>query len=215
MLEKIQVLQRISQSGIVAVVRAETSQMALDIAEAVRLGGVEAIEITFTVPGAVKVLEDLASKYKKGEILLGAGTVMDAATARLALLSGAQFVVCPNLDPEVIRLCNKYGKVCVPGAMTVSEMVTAMELGADVVKLFPATTFGPKFIRDVRGPLPHVSILPTGGINIDNAAEWISAGAVAIGVGGELTGGAKKGDYGLVTETARKFVAKVQEGRQK
>lgn len=206
-------LQRIYDTGVIAVIRAGSPEEALKIANAVREGGVDLIEITFTVPGAIRVLESLAAAYPGGEVLLGAGTVLDAETARVALLAGAEFVVGPSLNPGVIRLCNRYRKIAMPGCMTVSEMASALELGADLIKLFPGSAFGPSFIKAVKGPLPQADIVPTGGVSLENVDQWIANGCYAVGAGGELTRGAASGDFKMVTATARQFVEKVKLAR--
>jgi len=210
MMSKIENLKRIEESGIVAVVRAESSEQALKIAEAVKAGGIQAIEITMTVPGAVEVIRDLAQTYKKNEILIGAGSVLDAETARICLLAGAEYIVSPAFDIETIKLCNRYQKIVIPGAMSVTEVLRAMEAGADVVKIFPAELFGPKIIEAIKGPLPQAPLLPTGGVNLNNVDQWIIAGSFAVGVGGALTGGAKKGDYDEVKRTAIEFIKKIK-----
>jgi len=210
MLLKIENLKRIEESGIVAVVRADSSEQALKIAEAIKAGGIQAIEITMTVPGAVEVIRDLAQTYQRNEILIGAGSVLDAETARICLLAGAEYIVSPALDIETIKLCNRYQKIVIPGAMSVTEVLRAMEAGADVVKIFPAELFGPKIIEAIKGPLPQAPLLPTGGVNLNNVDQWIIAGSFAVGVGGALTGGAKKGDYDEVKRTAIEFIKKIK-----
>lgn len=214
MLTKSMVLKRIEETGIVAVVRAENPEQALKIAEAVKAGGIQAIEITMTVPGAVEVIKELAKAYPNQEIIIGAGTVLDSETARACILAGAEYVVSPGTDFETIKLCNRYQKVVMPGCMTVTEVLKAMEAGADVIKVFPATLFGPKIIKAIKGPVPQAPLLPTGGVNLDNVAEWIKAGSLAVGVGGSLTAGAKKGDYEAVTNTASEFVKRIAETRK-
>lgn len=213
MIPKLNILRRITQSGVVAVVRADSSEQALKIAEACRIGGVNAIEITFTIPGASQVIEDLAKNYKRDEMILGAGTVLDPETARIAILAGAQYIVSPSLNVETVKLCNRYQIPIMAGAMTIDGVVAAMEAGTDIVKVFPGEAFGPSFIKAIRGPLPQAPLMPTGGVSLDNVDEWIKAGCVAVGVGGNLTGGAKTGDYQLITDTARKFVEKVKKAR--
>ncbi|HHW01766.1 MAG TPA: bifunctional 2-keto-4-hydroxyglutarate aldolase/2-keto-3-deoxy-6-phosphogluconate aldolase [Thermoanaerobacterales bacterium] len=212
-MDKLKVMQRIMDCGIVAVVRADSPEQALKIAEAVKAGGVEAIEITMTVPGAIDVIKELKKAYPKGEILIGAGTVLDPETARAAMLAGAEFFVSPYLNPEMVKLCNRYQKVTMPGAMSIKEVVEVMESGADFVKLFPGSAFGPSMVKAIMGPLPYAPIIPTGGVSLENVGEWIKAGCVAVGVGGELTKGAKKGNYAEVEETARKFVEAVKAAR--
>lgn len=212
---KLKVLGEIVDSGLVAVVRAESSEQAARIAEACARGGVAAIEITFTVPGAAAVIADLTKICKSGEILVGAGTVLDSETARAAILAGAQFVVGPSLNIEAAKLCNRYQVPYMPGAATVHEIVEAMECGADIIKIFPGETLGPAFVRAVKGPLPQASLMPTGGVSLENVAEWIRAGCVAVGVGGNLTGGARKGDFQSITDLAKQFVEKIKQARQK
>ncbi len=172
-----------------------------------------ALEITFTVPGAHRVIEELAAAYPNGEILLGAGTVMDSQTARIALLSGAQYIVSPYFDPDTVKLCNRYRAPAMPGVMSVREAIQAMEAGADILKVFPAGLFGPAIIRDILGPIPQARMMPTGGVSVENAGEWIAAGAVALGAGSSLVGGAKTGDYARITRTAREFLGVIARAR--
>jgi 2-dehydro-3-deoxyphosphogluconate aldolase / (4S)-4-hydroxy-2-oxoglutarate aldolase len=210
---KLKVLGKIVDSGLVAVVRAESSEQAARIVEACAQGGVAAVEITFTVPGAANVIADLSRRFTGDQILIGAGTVLDPETARAAILSGAQFVVSPSLNPETARLCNRYHVPYMPGAGSVKEVVEAMECGADIVKIFPGETLGPAFVKAVRGPLPHAALMPTGGVALENVGEWIQAGCVAVGVGGNLTAGAKKGNFQSITELARQFIARIRQAR--
>lgn len=212
MLAKFQQLQRIINTGVIAVIRAESTEQAIKTVEAVKAGGIDIIEITLTVPGAIKVIEEMNSVYGN-EILLGAGTVLDPETARIAMLAGAEFIVSPILNPDVVRLCNRYRKICMPGCMTVNEIIQALELGVDVVKFFPGDAYTPALIKSLKAPLPQADFIPTGGVNINNVQEWIKNGCVAVGVGGELTKGAKTGDYAAVTEQAKKFTEKVREAR--
>lgn len=212
-MEKLKVMQRIINCGIVAVVRADSPEQALKIADAVKAGGVEAIEITMTVPGAIDVIKELKKAYPGGEILIGAGTVLDPETARAAMLAGAEFFVSPYFNPDMVKLCNRYQKVTMPGAMSIKEVIEVMESGADFVKFFPGSAFGPSIIKAIKGPLPYAPIIPTGGVSLENVGEWIKAGCVAVGVGGELTKGAKKGNYDEVRETARKFVEAIKAAR--
>lgn len=215
MSKKLETLKKITDVGVVAVVRAESADQAIKIAEACREGGIPAIEITFTVPYADEVIRELSKAYQGGEMIVGAGTVLDAETARIAILAGAEYIVSPCLDEETIKLCNRYQIPVMPGCVTIKEMVTAMELGADVIKVFPGEMVGPGYIKAVKGPLPQAPLMPTGGVSLDNAAEWIQNGCVAVGVGGSLTAGAKTGDYQLVAETAKKFVDAVKNARLK
>jgi 2-dehydro-3-deoxyphosphogluconate aldolase / (4S)-4-hydroxy-2-oxoglutarate aldolase len=212
---KLKILGKITESGLVAVVRAENSEQAARIADACIQGGVAAIEITFTVPGAADVIRDLAKLYKSGEIVLGAGTVLDPETARIAILAGAQYVVSPSLNVETAKLCNRYQIPIMPGAGSIRDVVEGMEAGADIIKVFPGETLGPNFVKAVKGPLPQASLMPTGGVGLENVGEWIKAGCVAVGVGGNLTGGAKKGDYQSITDIAKQFIDKIREARAK
>jgi 2-dehydro-3-deoxyphosphogluconate aldolase/(4S)-4-hydroxy-2-oxoglutarate aldolase len=212
---KLKVLGRVVESGLVAIVRTNSSEQAARIAEACARGGAAAIEITFTVPGAPAVIESLAIEYKSGDILLGAGTVLDPETARLAILAGAQYIVSPSLSVETARLCNRYQIPYMPGTGSIREIVEAMECGADIVKLFPGETLGPAFVRAAKGPLPQAALMPTGGVSLENVGEWIKAGAVAVGVGGGLTAGAQTGDFQAITDTAKQFIERIQLARGK
>ncbi len=212
-MDKEQVMLKMCEGGLVAVVRAKDSEQAIKIAEACKAGGVAGIEITFTVPGADQVIRDLAAKYKNGEILLGAGTVLDAETARIAILAGAQFIISPAFNEDVIRMCNRYRVLCIPGVMTIREAIMAMEAGADLLKVFPADLYGPTIIKDILGPLPYAKLMPTGGVSVDNAKEWVKAGVVAMAAGSSLTAGAKTGDYDNITETAKAFISEIQKAR--
>ncbi len=211
---KSNVLKKITDDGLVAVIRAESREQAARIAEACAEGGVAALEITFTVPGAAGVIEHLAKEFSR-KILLGAGTVLDPETARIAILAGAHFIVSPALNLDTARLCNRYQVPYMPGAATIKEVIEGMECGADIIKVFPGEILGPGFIRAVKGPLPQAQLMPTGGVGVENAADWIDAGAVAIGAGGNLTAGAKTGDYASITRVARQLVEKIKEARAK
>ena len=208
-----ELVTRIRDNGLVAVVRAESAEKAYRIFDACIEGGVAAIEITFTVPGAHKIIEDLAGKYDPKEIILGAGTVLDPETARIAILSGAQYIVSPNVNLDTIKLCNRYQVPSMPGAMTIREILDAMEAGADIIKIFPGNLFGPAIIKSVKGPIPQAPMMPTGGVSIETVKDWIEAGAVAVGAGSSLTKGAKTGDYAAVTKTAREFLRLIKEAR--
>lgn len=208
-----ELVTRIRKNGLVAVVRTESAEKAYRVFDACIEGGVAAIEITFTVPGAHKIIEDLASKYNSGDIILGAGTVLDPETARIAILSGAQYIVSPNVNLDTIKLCNRYQVPSMPGAMTIREIIEAMEAGADIIKIFPGNLFGPDIIKSVMGPLPQAPMMPTGGVSIETVKDWINAGAVAVGVGSSLTKGEKTGDYAAITSTAKEFLKRIREAR--
>lgn len=208
-MKKYEVLQRIEKVGVVAVVRANNSEEAKKISLACMAGGVDSIEITFTVPGAAKVIEALTEEFGDN-LLVGAGTVLDSETARIAILAGAKYVVSPAFDLDTAKLCNRYQIPYLPGCMTIGEMVRALEAGADIIKVFPGSAFGPDFIKAVKGPLPQAQLMPTGGVSIDNVDQWIKNGCVAVGVGGNLT----KGSSEDMTKAAKEFVEKVQEARK-
>ncbi len=214
-MDKERVITKITDVGIVAVVRAESADVAKKITDACIEGGVAAIEMTFTVPQAHKVIEEIARSYSPEDIILGAGTVLDSETARIAILSGAQYIVSPYFNADTVRLCNRYRVPCMPGAMTIKEVVEAMEAGADIVKIFPGEAFGPKIIKAIKGPIPYAKMMPTGGVDVGNVGEWIKAGAVAVGAGGALTAGAKTGDFASITRIGREFVEKIKEARGK
>jgi 2-dehydro-3-deoxyphosphogluconate aldolase/(4S)-4-hydroxy-2-oxoglutarate aldolase len=208
-------LTRVFNSGIVAVVRAPSGEKLVEVARALLSGGVEAIEIAFTVPGAHRVLEQVADRLGD-EILLGAGTVLDPETARTALLAGAEFIVAPTVNLDVIRLCHRYDKAVMPGALTPTEVLSAWEAGADVVKVFPSDLTGPRYLKALHGPLPQVRLMPTGGVNLETAADFLRAGAFALGVGGALVEGKAvlAGDMERIESVARQFVQIVTETRQ-
>ncbi len=214
MISKEKVLAHVKDCGLVAVVRAENEDHAIKISDACLKGGCTSIELTFTVPGADKVIAALSKKYPNGEMMLGAGTVLDPETARIAILAGANFIVSPSFNLETAKLCNRYGVPYMPGCATITEVITAMEAGVDIVKIFPADLYGPRIIKDIKGPLPQAQMMPTGGVDVDNVYEWIKAGVVCVGAGSSLTKGAKTGDYEDITETAKKFIANIQKARE-
>lgn len=209
MLKKAETLKKIVETGVVAVVRAENLEEALRISKACIEGGLPAIEVTYTVPGATEVIKALREQIPADQLIVGAGTVLDAATARIAILAGAEYIVSPCFDEETAKLCNRYQIPYMPGCMTITEMVRAMEAGCDIIKLFPGSAFGPDFIKGVKAPLPQVNIMPTGGVSIENVDQWIKNGVVAVGAGGKLATGPSE----EITATAKAFVAKVKEAR--
>jgi len=207
-------LQDIVNCGVVAIIRVASAQEAVAVCGAIAKGGVKPIEITMTVPGAIDAIKEL--KGAMGDnVLLGAGTVLDPETARAVVLAGAEFVVCPTLNLEVIEVCRRYSKIVVPGAFTPTEILTAWEAGADIVKVFPATVGGPRYLRDIRGPLPQIRLMPVGGVNIDNTPDFIKAGAVGVAAGTSLVDrkAVSEGKYDIITENAKKFVEAVKLAR--
>jgi 2-dehydro-3-deoxyphosphogluconate aldolase/(4S)-4-hydroxy-2-oxoglutarate aldolase len=211
-MQKIEAIQQIVGSGLVVVVRAASEEIAGRIASACADGGVRAMEITFTVPGGPRVIELLA---KSSNYCLGAGTVLDAETARIAILAGAKFIVSPSFNPATSRLCHRYQVPYLPGAGSVTEIVTAMEGGGDIIKVFPGETLGPSFVKATLAALPHAPLMPTGGVSINNVSEWIQAGCVAVGAGSTLTAGAKTGDFAAISILAKKFLDRIREARAK
>ncbi len=207
-------LARVKQTGIVAVIRAERGELLADVAEALLAGGVDVMEVTFTVPKAHQVLEQVSARLGD-RVLLGAGTVLDAETARISLLSGAEFIVSPVVDLDVIRLCRRYNKLVMPGAFTPTEVLTAWEAGADIVKVFPSDVTGPAYLKALRGPLPQVRLMPTGGVNLDTAAAFLHAGAFALGVGGSLVDpkAVAAGELSKIEQLAKQFVTIVHQAR--
>ncbi len=209
-------LARVHNTGVVAVIRAPSGEQLVDVAEALLAGGVEVMEVTFTVPRAPQVLERVADKLGD-KILLGAGTVLDAETARIALLAGAQFIVSPATNVDVIRLCLRYDKLVMPGALTPTEVLTAWEAGADIIKIFPSVLTGPGYIKSLKAPLPQVRMMPTGGVNLDTAKSFLQAGSFALGIGSSLVEpkALAERDMKRVESLARQYIEIVKSERQK
>lgn len=215
-MNKSETVRSIIETGIIPVVRAESAEMALRAAGAIQEGGVNVLEITMTVPGAIRVIEEVARRFGS-EVLVGAGTVLDEATARQCILAGAQFVVSPALDLGTIACCHRYGIAVLPGALTPTEVVTAWSAGADLVKIFPASALGgARYLQALKGPLPQVQMVPTGGVSLKTAADFIHAGAAALGVGSDLVDTGVLRDSGgekIIQDRARQFVEIVREAR--
>ena len=212
-MQKFNIINQICETGVVAVVRAENAEQGIEISKACLEGGISAIELTFTVPNADQVIRTLAERFGS-QMLIGAGTVLDSETARIAILAGANYIVSPGFDLATAKLCNRYQIPYMSGCMTITEMITAMEAGVDIVKLFPGNAFGAEFVKSIKGPLPQINIMPTGGVNLENVDQWIKNGCVAVGIGSDLTAPAKTGDYAGVAELAKQFVQKVEEARK-
>lgn len=204
----------IRRAGVIAIMRAKSSEQLLRAADAIREGGVCAIEVTMTTPGALSVIEQAAARYDRG-VLFGAGTVLDSESARAAISAGAQFIVGPSFNTAVVETCRRYSIPVIPGAYTPTEILAAWECGADLVKVFPASVGGPALIKALKAPLPQVEVVPVGGVNLDTAAEFIQAGAAAVGVGSSLVNQEllEAGDFGTLTDRARRFVEEVARGR--
>lgn len=210
------ILQTVEESGLIAVIRGMEPALMSRIARALVAGGVRALEITMNSPQPLRMISEVRSLLEGTEVTIGAGTVLDSESARSAILAGAEFIVAPNLNREVIETCRRYSCPVVPGAMTPTEMLQAQEAGADMVKIFPAGVLGARYIEDMKGPLPQIKLVPTGGINLENAAAFIRAGASALGVGGSLVDRKMASDqnYEGLTERALAFRKVIEEARR-
>ena len=212
---KFEQMEKIENSGIVAIIRNDTNHDLIQVVDAIHSGGIDVVEITMTTPGALDTVGSVTKRYGSN-LLIGVGSVLDTETARMAILSGAEFIVSPITKPDVIELCNRYGKVVMPGAFTPTEILRAWELGADYVKVFPADIAGAPYIKAVKAPLPQISIIPTGGIGLNNAAEFVTSGSVALGVGSTLVNKqtiAQK-QFKKLTEISQKLVAAVRKAKE-
>lgn len=216
-MQKLKTLLQLEKTGIVAVVRADSPEEAVLISKACIRGGVKSIEITFTTPEADVAIKRLRAEYKNDpEVVVGAGTVLDETTARLAMLAGAEFIVSPAFDKQVAKLCNLYTIPYMPGCLTIGEIKEALTYGVDIIKLFPGSSVSPDFVKAVKAPLPQVNIMPTGGVSLDNIHEWLGNGCIAVGVGGNLVNAAKRDqDYSKIEKLAVQYVEKVNEARNK
>jgi 2-dehydro-3-deoxyphosphogluconate aldolase/(4S)-4-hydroxy-2-oxoglutarate aldolase len=212
MASHLEILSRLIAGKVVAVVRLDSGDQLIKVAEALKAGGISAIEFTIPTPNSLEMIKQ-ASSHFGDEVLMGAGTVLDPETARAAIISGAQFIVTPAFNPKTIELCKRYGKPIIPGALTPTEILTAWEAGADMVKVFPADTMGPGYIKAILAPLPQIRLVPTGGVSTENAAEFLKAGATALGVGGNLVSKAAvaRSDWAAITAEARKLVQVVHQ----
>lgn len=211
-MKRLDILTRLRNSGVVAVIRADSIEEALKITEAVVKGGMKGLEITFTIPQADIAIREIAALYKNdAEIVVGAGTVLDAHTARMAIMAGAEYIVSPCFDSETAEICNLYQIPYLPGCMTITEMREALKAGTDIIKLFPGSAFGPSIVSSYKAPLPQVNIMPTGGVSLHNMEEWFNQGVVAVGVGGNLLAPAKTGEYEKITLMAKEYMEKYEE----
>ena len=205
-------LQSILASGLIAIIRSDRPEGLVDTAKALAVGGVKALEVTLTTPGALDAISDLAAA-SKGEFVVGAGSVLDAESARAAILSGAEFLVMPNLNIGAIEVGKRYGKVVCPGALTPTEIVNAQQAGADIIKIFPASSLGAGYIKAVKAPLPQVRLMPVGGMNLQNIGDYFRAGACAVGVGGSLVNSKliAQGNFSGIADLARQYLRAVKE----
>lgn len=215
-LPKVQLLEKLVESGIIAVVRRVPEEVVVQVAESLIEGGVTALEITVDTPHAFRSIEKLSHRFK-GQAIIGAGTVLDLESAKQAIGAGADFIFSPSLSEAVIRTALRYGKIAIPGVMTPTEMITAIEWGADAVKLFPAGHLGPKYMEDVRAPFPHIPVIPTGGVSLDNIESYIKAGAITVGIGGSLVNlkAIEAGDFLKIKTNAGLYVEAVRVAREK
>ena len=213
-MERQQILNSLISSGIIAVIRLSEDKKIDYIISALSEGGVKSLEITMTTPNAIDIIKNI-SKKNKGDFLIGVGSVLDPETANAAIHSGAQFIVSPILNVDIIKMGHRYDKVVIPGAFTPTEIINAWESGGDIVKIFPATVLGPKYFKDIHGPLPQVKLSPTGGVNINNAADFIKAGAVCLGVGSALIDKklVENSDWEELSKRAATLVEEVRKGR--
>ncbi|MFO8080424.1 MAG: bifunctional 4-hydroxy-2-oxoglutarate aldolase/2-dehydro-3-deoxy-phosphogluconate aldolase [Armatimonadota bacterium] len=212
---RLETMNWIMDCGMAAVIRAKSSDHLMQVADAIKEGGVDVIEVTMTTPNALEVIEEVANKYGE-EVLIGVGSVLDAETCRMAILSGAEFVVGPCLDRDMIEMAHRYDKPVLPGAFTPTEIKQAWDWGADMVKVFPASVGGPKYFKAILGPLPQIRLVPTGGVNIDTTPEFLKAGAVALCAGSALVDkqAVAEGRFDVVTDTARKFREAIDQTRE-
>lgn len=213
-MQRVELVKKIESAGVIAVVRGTSKEQGKKACEALIAGGMKGLEITFTLPKADEVIEELIAKRTDTKIVIGAGTVLDVTTARLAILAGAEFIVSPTFDQATAELCNLYQIPYLPGCMTITEMKTALKAGVDIVKLFPGSAFGPAILSAFKAPLPQLNIMPTGGVSSENLAEWLRAGAIAVGAGGNLLAPAKKGDYQQVTKNAEEYMKEYQQFKE-
>ena len=209
-MEKYRIYQAIKQEGVVVVIRGKSVEQAIKTVDACYKGGIKIIEVTFTVPRADEIISKLSEKYAGTDMVIGAGTVLDPETARIAMLAGAKFIVSPSLNVDTIKMCNRYGIPMMSGIMTPTEAQTAMEYGVDILKMFPGDIAKPAGLKALKGPFPQANIMPTGGVSNDNVEEWFKAGAYAVGAGSFLTKDANDGNYDKVESTCKAFVEKVK-----
>jgi len=207
-------LQLIMDTGVIAIVRVSTTEQAIEVCDAVSKGGVKAIEVTMTVPGAIDAIKEF-KKTASSDLLIGAGTVLDPETCRAVILNGADFIVCPNLNVDVIKMAHRYAKVVIPGTFTATEILAAWDAGADIVKVFPAGVVGPQYIKDIKGPLPQVRITPTGGITVENAGDFIKAGACCVSAASSLVDKKALAEkrFEVITDKAKQFINAVAAAR--
>lgn len=215
-MQRVELVQRVVSAGVISVIRGNNKEEVIKAVEALIAGGIKGIELTFTTPQAEEIIKILVKKYTHdSEIIIGAGTVLEAMTARLAILAGAKFIVSPTFDKTTAEICNLYQIPYLPGCMTITEMQTALKAGVDIIKLFPGSIYGPHIIKDFKAPLPQLNIMPTGGVNLNNMENWFKVGVVAVGIGGDLTAPMAIGDFKKITQGANAYAEKLKEIRGK
>ena len=211
---KINTLKALKDCGVVAVVRGESKEVGVEISKACVKGGVKAIEVAYTNKFANDIIREVSEIYAgQDDVVIGAGTVLDAETARSAMLAGAKYIVSPAFDAETAKICNRYKVPYLPGVMTINEIISAHEAGVDFVKLFPGSAFGQGYVKAIKGPLPYANIMVTGGVNVDNLDSWIKAGVDAVGIGGELNKLGEEGKFDEITSICEGYIAKLNEAR--
>ena len=214
-MKKMNILKSLVDCGVVAVVRGKTKEVGVDIAKACVKGNVKGLEITFTNKYAADIIKELANIYEcREDIVIGAGTVLDAETARIAILAGAKYIVSPSFNKETAILCNRYKVPYIPGVMTINEIVSSHEVGVDIVKIFPGSVYGPSYIKAIKGPLPYASMMVTGGVNINNIGEWFKSGVDLVGIGGELNTLREAGKFKEITEVCNDYIEKLNAVRE-
>ena len=214
-MKKMNILKSLVDCGVVAVVRGKTKEVGVDIAKACVKGNVKGLEITFTNKYAADIIKELANIYDcREDIVIGAGTVLDAETARIAILAGAKYIVSPSFNKETAILCNRYKVPYIPGVMTINEIVSSHEVGVDIVKIFPGSVYGPSYIKAIKGPLPYASMMVTGGVNINNIGEWFKSGVDLVGIGGELNTLGEAGKFKEITEVCNDYIEKLNAVRE-
>lgn len=212
---KMNTLKALSECGVVAVVRGNTKEVGVNTAKACVEGDVKGLEVTFTNKYAADIIKELVSIYEgREDVVIGAGTVLDAETARIAILAGARYIVSPSFSKETAILCNRYKVPYIPGVMTINEIVSAHEVGVDVVKIFPGSVYGPGYIKAIKGPLPYANMMITGGVNINNINEWFKAGVDLVGIGGELNTLGEEGKFEEITSICKQYIEKLTEVRE-
>lgn len=214
-MQRSRIINQLIASGVISVVRATSPEKAIRVVEAVIAGGIKAIELTYSVPRANDVISDLVEKYHETDVVIGAGTVLEATSARLAIVAGAQFIVSPSFNVEVAKICNLYQIPYIPGVLTPREAGEALQYGSEIIKLFPGDIAGAAMIKDLKGPFPYINVMPSGGVSAENVAAWFNAGAVAVSAGGGVTRPADQDNYQGVEENAHKFMQAFYEVKKK